>query len=99
MPPSCTCFLCTQSFSHSLVDSRNTAPIYICDKDQSHPYPRQLNKAYQTNPEIMINQTTVGPRLINCTPLALDSDPLERNPGASTSNARADDIARLVFLV
>lgn len=99
MPPLCTCFLCIQSFSLSLVDSRNTAPINICDKDQSHLYPRQLNKACQTNPEIMINQTTVGPRLINCTPLALDSVPFERNPGASASNPRAEDIACLVFLV
>lgn len=41
----------------SLVDSRNTAPINICDKDQATPTPRQLNKACQTNPEIIINQT------------------------------------------
>lgn len=57
MPPLYTCFLCTQSFSHSLVDSRNTAPRNICDKDQTTATPRQLNKACQTNPEIMINQT------------------------------------------
>lgn len=57
--PVSTCFLCTESLPSGGFQEQQSPWINICDKDQNYPYSRPLNEACKTNPEIMINQTTV----------------------------------------